>query len=121
MTTGLSGTYAVNGTEFLAPTTHRWIERESLGFDGNGRPIYAAVGEYELNWELMSVADLQTLINFGRASQTGTVVVDLPQWGAAGYLFNSYSGTYFNRPKVDSYFAEYVQGVSVIINNIRTD
>jgi len=118
---GYSGTYAINGTEFLAPTSHRWIEREKLGNDGNGRPIYPSVGDFELSWELMSVADLQVLIDFARASQTGTVVADLPQWGAAGYLFYSYSGTYVNHPVAESYFAEHVQGVTVIINNVRTE
>lgn len=118
---GYSGTYALNGTEILKPTSHRWVEREMIGVDGNGRPLYPTIGEFELSWQLMSVSDLQTLINFARASQTGTVVSDLPEWGAAGYLFKSYSGTYVNRPAIDNYFAEYVEGVTLTISNVRTE
>lgn len=121
MSAGYSGTYALNGTEILKPTSHRWVEREMIGVDGNGRTLYPTMGEFELSWQLMSVSDLQTLINFARASQTGTVVSDLPEWGAAGYLFKSYSGTYVNRPAIDNYFAEYVEGVTLTISNVRTE
>lgn len=121
MTAGYSGSYSINSVSILPPTQGRWVERDLISYDGQGRPIYGAIGEFELTWQLVSVSDLKQLIDVARSSLTGTVVSDLPQWGAAGYLYYSYSGTYCNRPSVDAYFAEYVENVKVIISNVRTD
>lgn len=122
MSAGYSGTYALNGTEILKPTSHRWVEREMIGVDGNGRPLYPSVTEYELNWQLMSPASFFQLVNAHRYSiQTGTVVTDLPQWGNGDYLFYSYSGTYISMPSFESFFNEHYEGVSLIVRNVRTD
>lgn len=117
---GYSGSYSINGVKILQPTSHQWSEFDILGIDGNGRPIYPQIGEYQLDWASMSISDLSTLINFANFSlTTGTCVVDLPKWGDNDYLFYSYSGTYISFPIVGSYFAEYVEDVRLIIRNIR--
>lgn len=122
MTQGYSGSFAVNGVNFLLPpTTGRWIPRDTLGLDGNNRPIYPALREFELHFDLMAVSDLQQLINSQLATVTGTTVVDLPKWGANDYLFYSYSGTMFQEPETGVYFAGYVSDVTLIIRNIRTN
>jgi hypothetical protein len=117
---GYSGSYAINGVKILQPTRHQWVDMEILGIDGNGRPIYPQIGEFQLEWGLMSVSDLNLLISFANFSlTTGTCVVDLPKWGDNDYLFYSYSGTYISRPVVGSYFSENVEDVSIIVRNIR--
>ena len=118
---GFSGTYSVNGTTLtLQPTTGNWETKEILGFDGSGRPIYPAIGEFNLTWELMSTTELKQLIDFqATVMSTGSCVVDLPKWGDADYLFYSYSGTYPNRPSVGEYFQGYVSNVTMKITGIR--
>lgn len=117
---GYSGTYAVGGTDIPQPTTHQWANPTPLGFDGNGRPIYPAIKEYELGWNLLSATDLETLIQHSEYSLlTGTVVVDLPRWGD-DFIFQSYSGTYIQRPSVGTYFTDHVNDVRLIVSNIRT-
>lgn len=119
---GYSGTYAINGVDILQPTQHRWLERDLLGYDGEGRPVYPALGEIELSWQLMSTSDLKKLIDAQRLTvTTGSSVVDLPEWGNNDYRFLSYSGTFINRVNVGSYFSEHVEDVVLIISNIRTD
>ena len=44
---GYSGSFGVNGIDFaLQPSSSRWGNREELGIDGNGHPIYAGFCEY---------------------------------------------------------------------------
>lgn len=123
MTTGYSGTFAFNGSNLpLPPSEGNWGERDMIGMDGNGRPIYSSIREFTMKWGLISTADLQTLINAQLSvANTGSSVVDLPKWGANGYFFYSYSGTYVNEPRVGAYFAEYVTDVTLIISNVRTN
>jgi len=123
MSVGLSGSYALNGTNLtLQPTEGRWGERDSFGMDGSGHPIYPSVRTFELSWELISTSELQQVINFFNAvGNTGTVVADLPQYGAAAYQFYAYSGCTLNEVMVGAYFQEYVQDTKLLILNIRTN
>ena len=123
MTTGYSGTFAFNGINLqLPPTEGEWDARDILGYDGNGRPIYPSVRSFTMKWVLISSADLQQLINAQRSvANTGTVVVDLPKWGASDYLFDSYTGCFVQEPEVSPYFAQHTTDVSLVISNIRTD
>lgn len=122
MTQGTTGTYAINGTELLLqPTSGKWIDRPIKGFDGNGHPIYPAVREFELTWQLISmtdVAQLQTFFN--SVSSTGTAVVDLPKWQTAPYQFYSYSGTTLGEPVISEFFEQHETDVSLLIYGIRT-
>lgn len=119
---GLSGTYAFNGTNlFLPPTEGRWNQRDSYGYDGAGHPIYGQFRTFELRWGLISKNDLSQLITFfNQVSSTGTVVADLPQYGASAYQFYAYSGCTLNEVQVGAYFQEHVQDVSLLILQIRT-
>lgn len=122
MTAGYSGTYAVNGVDFqLQPTNGRWDERREMGFDGNGHPIYPAVRQFSISWGIASPSDVKQLIDtYNAVSNTGTVVFDLPKWGATGYLFYSYSGCVMTEPKIGKYFNEYIEDVSFEILKIVT-
>lgn len=122
MTVGASGSYAFNGTNLtLQPSEGVWNQRDSLGIDGGGHPIYPAKRTFELKWGLISVSDLQQIINvYNTVQNTGTASVDLPQFGAAGYQFKTYSGCTLNEPQVGAYFNEYVADTSLLILNIQT-
>lgn len=119
---GYSGSYALNGTNLtLQPSSGMWDAKEIVGYDGSGRPIYPAVAEFTLSWDLVPTSDLKQLIDFyDYVSNTGSVVADLPKWGDNDYMFYSYSGTFPNRPTVGAYFVGYVTDVKMVINNIRT-
>jgi len=122
MTIGYSGSYGINGTDFtLQPSTGKWNERDTLGIDGNGHPIYPQVREFNLHWALISTDDLSQIINFyNQCGNTGTVVADLPQWGVAGYQFYSYSGCTISEPTIGEYFNEFVTDVRLVIMKVRT-
>ena len=121
MTSGFSGTFAINGTDLtLKPTSGAWEAKEIIGYDGSGRPIYPAVGEFTLSWDLVPTADMKQLLDFyDYVSNTGSCVVDLPKWGDVDYLFYSYSGTFPNRPTAGEYFMGYIGSVKMVISGIR--
>lgn len=120
---GYTGSFALNGANLtLQPSTFGWENRDTLGVDGNGRPVYSALGSFQMFWGIMSTSELEQLITiFDTVSVTGTVVADLPEWGHSDYYFKSYSGTVLNRPQVGEYFNSYVTDVRVIITKIRTE
>lgn len=119
---GYTGSFAVNGTNFtLQPSTFQWGNRDVLGRDGRGRAVYPALGTFEMLWGIMSTSELDQMLDFFSASTTGTVVIDLPEWGNSGYLFKSYSGTLLDRPEVGEYFETYVTNVRLVATNIRTE
>jgi len=121
MTQGITGTFAVNGTTInLSPSNSQWDNKDVIGVDGNGHSIYPAVGEYKMEWGLMSTSELKQINDFYLTTlTTGTCVVDLPKWGDTDYTFYSYSGTILSRPTVGQYFAGYVKDVVLTVTNIR--
>ena len=122
MTPGFTGSFALNGANLtLQPSTFGWENRDTLGTDGNGRPLYSSLASFQLFWGLMSTSELRQLILISdTVSATGTVVSDLPEWGNNDYYFKSYSGTIIGRPQVGEYFNTYVTDVRLVISNIRT-
>lgn len=115
-------TYKVQGVEIsIQPTEGRWFPRRVIGEDGNGRPIYSAVREFEMRWALTDTAQVNTLQNyFNGVGATGTSVVDLPQYAAATYVFFSYSGTVLREPEFSPFFAESIKDVVLLVTKIRT-
>lgn len=123
MTTGFSGTYAINGINLtLPPSESGWVQRDAIGIDGNGRNIYPAIREYEMKWELIPTSALKQIIDAQLSvANTGTLVVDLPKWGDLDYIFYSYSGCFVEEPNIGSYFVDHVTDVTLVITNIRTN
>lgn len=115
-------TYKINAVEIsIQPTEGRWLPRRTMGEDGNGRPIYSAVREFEMRWQLTDPAQVNTLQTyFNAVGATGTAVVDLPQYAAATYTFFSYSGTVLHEPEFSPFFAESVKDVVLLVTKIRT-
>jgi hypothetical protein len=122
MTTGLSGTYAFNGTNINQnPTTHRWVERNQLGIDGGAHPVYPAVRSFEMTWNLISPENAKQLIDFySSVGNTGTITSCLPQWGSVDYRFKNYSGTTLAEPQMQGYFNEHIEELTLLIMNINT-
>ena len=122
MTTGLSGSYAINNNDLtLQPTNGKWVARTDYGVDGNARMVYATPRKFELEWELIHPVDAKQLIDFyNLVGSTGTVSVHLPEWGAVDYRFKSFSGTTLTEPEVGQYFQGYIESVKMTIMNIRT-
>lgn len=118
---GYSGTYAINGTNFiLSPTEGGWVDRNEIGIDGAGHPIYPGTRQFNLYWGLAHPNDVKQLIDaYNLASSTGTVVFDLPEWGADGYKFKSYSGCTLREPRIGNYFEGHISDVRVTILMIR--
>lgn len=122
MTTGYSGSFAINGTRFLLqPSSSKWVDKSLVGIDGNGFPIYPVTREYEMSWGLAHPNDVKQFIDsFNQSSYTGTVVFDLPEWGADDYKFQSYSGCVLREVNVGEYFNGYITGVRLLIHKIVT-
>lgn len=122
MTQGYSGSYSLNGVNFqLQPTKGKWSDRGSMGFDGNGHPIYPAPRSFDVSFQLANPSDVKQLIDtYNSLGNTGTVVFDLPKWGAVGYLFYSYSGCTMSEPRIGEYFNENITDVSFEIYKINT-
>lgn len=114
-------TYKINGTTLTAqPTSGRWLERKELGISGSGHIIYPAIREFVFQWGVLSPVEFNQLYNFYlQVGTTGTVVVDLPQYGASSYTFFSYSGCTLSEPETGEYFAGYYTNVSMTVRNIR--
>lgn len=114
-------TYKINGTAFIRqPTSGAWQDREELDIDGNGHSIYPAVREFEIRWDLLSMAEFSQVEAFySNQGTTGTVVSELPYWISGSWMFFGYTGTVLRDPVVGEYFEQYVKDVSLLIANIR--
>lgn len=117
-----TGTYAANGTDLiLQPETGQWLERELLGMDGNGRPIYTATRKFELKWGVVAPSEYNQLQNFfASIGATGSLVMDLPKYGSATWEFESYTGCYVTEPQAGTFFQQHYTNVTVVVTNIRT-
>jgi hypothetical protein len=121
MTTGYSGSFALNGANFiLQPSTSHWVERDIMGLDGNAHPVYPVYREYEMAWELAHPADVKQIIDvYNYLGNTGTTSFDLPEWGASDYLYHEYSGCTLQEPTVGDYFNGWITGVRLLIMKVR--
>lgn len=97
------------------------MPRTKIGTDGNGRPIYSAVREFELSWGLVdatTISQLQTFFNL--VSATGSVVVSLPKYANSSYVFYDYTGCVLQEPEWGAYFTEHNTEVVLLVTKIRT-
>jgi len=122
MTAGYSGSFGINGTDFdLQPTEHNWLERKAVDVSLSGHIVYVGKRQYRFRWDIMSPSEYNQLIGFyNLVGNTGTVVVDLPQFGNANYLFYSYTGCTLSEPYYGRYFAEYLEDVQMLVDNVAT-
>jgi len=117
----VTNAFKINGVALtLQPSDHNWIKRTQYGVDGGGHPILPAMGQYQLAWELMSPAEFDELVNaYNAHGVTGTVAVELPQWGNPSGTFYAYSGCIINEPEHSGFFENYYVAARLLITNIR--
>ena len=115
-------TFKLGGTTLTQqPTTHKWVNSDPVGIDGNAHAMYPAFREYEIEWDFLSAAQFNEIKNyFTSIGNTGSIVASLPQYGASTYTFFDYTGCVLREPQYDSYFEQYYQGVKLLIVRIRT-
>jgi hypothetical protein len=123
MTTGLSGTFAFNGTNLNQyPTEHGWAERTNYGIDGNAHPIYSQNRSYQMTWNLISTEDAKQIIDYyNLVGNTGTLTACLPEWGNVGYSFRNFSGTTLMEPTYSGYYMGYLLDFKLLILNVNTN
>lgn len=115
-------TYRIGGTAFsVQPTQGRWLPRVEVGTDGNGRPIYSAVREFEITWGLLEADEVNQIQNFFAAvGATGTAVVSLPKYADSTYVFYDYTGCVLREPQFNHFFATNTTEVTLLVTKIRT-
>lgn len=118
-----TGTYSFNGTELLTqPSDGQWLPRKSLGDDGSGHPIYPALREFQLQWDIIDPPAFQQLQNFyNTVSNTGSIVANLPTYGLNDFVFFPYSGCTLEEPQVSTYFAKegYLMKAKLVVRKIQ--
>lgn len=124
MTPVTTGSFGINGTEFIIqPSEGHWVPRNTLSIDAAGHPIYPAVREFELSWDIIDQPTWNQLQAFyALCGNTGTVVANLPGYGQAAFSFQPYSGCTLVEPEVNGSFLTqdgYLQQVKMAIMNIR--
>lgn len=114
-------TYKVNGTEITTqPSDGNWVQRQSLGDDGNGHAIYPAPREFQMVWDIIDASSYNQLQGFYNAiGNTGTAVVTLPQYGSSTYQDYDYTGCVLQEPSYDRYFEQHYMGVKLLVLSIR--
>lgn len=122
MTQGITGTYAINGTEItIQPTGGQWLPRTPIGIDGNGHFVYPPYREFEMTWGLLDPSQANQLQTFFTSiGNTGSAIVDLPKYADANYTFFSYTGCVLQEPEFGMYFFEHHQDIILRVTKIRT-
>lgn len=114
--------YKISGTTLdLQPESGRWLSRDPVGIDGNAHAIYPATRKFEMRWSFMSVSEFAQLQTFyDSVVNTGTVVVDLPEYAGDPWAFESYTGCVISEPQINEFFEEHWSDVRLLVVNIRT-
>jgi hypothetical protein len=112
-------TFKINGIPFTyPPSTHHWVERNTLAFDGNGHPVYVLPRQYEMWWDWIDSAQFAQLIGFYNSVSGTNCSVDLPTWNSATGGFSTYSAT-LREPTYTNSFEGHYGSVKFLVLNIR--
>jgi hypothetical protein len=122
--------WELNNRPILPPTEGRWLTRSPIDVSGENRPLYGAVRQFEMRWELSYYAEWSLLqATFNEVLATGSLVARLPTFpitpypGATGvaYGFTEYSGCMMAEPSIGPFFEGYPSEVAILIGNIVTE
>lgn len=121
MSTGL---FAFNGTDLsIQPSEGHWVPKVALAIDGAGHPIFPAVREFELDWDIIDQTTWNQLqLVYNSVGNTGTFVANLPTYGGPSFSFTPYSGCTMGEPEIAGSFLTqdgYLQRVKLVVMNIR--
>lgn len=119
-----SGTFGINGTEFIIqPSEGKWVARNVLAIDGGGHPIFPAVREFEFDWDIIDQSTWNQLQGFYNSVQnTGTCVANLPNFAGGAFSYQPYSGCTLGEPEIAGSFLTqdgYIQKIKLVVMNIR--
>lgn len=114
-------TYKINGVTITAqPTSGAWQKRDLLGTDGNGHSVYPGYRRFEMQWNLMEESDFaQVQAFYDSLVITGSVVVELPEYGANAYQFKAYTGCIIHEPTINDYFSEHPTKAVLLVTHIK--
>jgi hypothetical protein len=111
-------TFKINGIPFLTnPSNHKWADRNVLGYDGNGHPVYVAPRQFEFSFDWVDAETFSQLVGFYQAT-SGTCSVDLPKWNSPTGGFATYSATLQEPTYANSFEGNY-GSVRFLILNVR--
>ena len=117
-------TYKINNTSLtLQPTSGRWLTRDIMGIDGNGHPVYPAIRQFEMKWDLITEAEYYQLQNFyDTLVITGSTTVEIPRYKPVSgvYTFDVYTGCIIYEPEAAEFFEMHRLNAKMLIVNIRT-
>lgn len=117
--------WQINGNVILAPTTGRWVPRRPLGIQGDNRPIYPAVRQFEMRWQLTDNEDWSNVqYFFNQLAASGTATARLPQFPTitgSAFAWQVYSGVTMQEPTIGPFFEEHPKSVVLLITNITVE
>lgn len=115
----MTGTYFINNNRLPSPTMAKWIEPEVRAENGAGVERYNKYLGYEITWDRLSYPEFNGLNNVWKGHyNSGSAVVNLPQYQGTQWYFQEYSGTIVDRPKFARYNNTYYQDVRIVIRKI---
>lgn len=122
----MANDYKINGVLIPCPTSGRWVPRRPIDVQGDNRPIYGPVRQFELRWNLRSWEEWSVLVAaFDELQSTGTAVVELPGYPTAtgvAFGFVEYSGCTLSEPQIGAFInLEYPTNIVMLIGDIRTE
>lgn len=117
--------YKINNVALtLQPSAGSWKPRDILGTDGNGHPVYPAVREFEMKWDLITEAEYYELQNMYDTLMlyTGSTTVTIPRYKPVSgvYTYDTYTGCIIYEPESADYFEMHRLTARMLIVNIRT-
>jgi hypothetical protein len=117
--------YKINNTSLaLQPSAGKWIPRETVGTDGNGHPVYPAVRQFEMKWDLITEAEFYELQNMYDTLMyyTGSTTATLPRYKPVSgvYTYDTYTGCIIHEPEATEFFELHRINAKMLIVNIRT-
>lgn len=124
MTPVTTGSFGINGIEFLIqPSEFKFVPRNTLAIDGAGHPIFPAVREGEFDWDIIDQPTWQQLQGFYNSVQnTGTCVVNIPQFANGSFSMAPVSGCTLGEPEMSGDFLTfegYLVKMKLVVMNIR--
>ncbi len=81
----------IDGHTIQMPSAHSWAPPGSLGVSGVGDDVLPAIWSYALGWDYMLPPDFNVLWTIRLTKQGQNISASLPEIGAVGYTFKTYT------------------------------
>lgn len=119
-----TGSFAINGTDLLIqPSEIKFVPRTTLAIDGAGHPIYSAIREIEIDYDIFDQATWKQLQDFyNGCGNTGSVVINAPSYAQGQFSYIAISGATMGEPEMGGDFLTpdgYLVKMKVVFMNVR--